>query len=100
MKFPIKKGKSNFHHRGMFVPKLRKPAAKGAHGGKRKLEAWELPDDPRAANLPKCRICGLPTSRKDSNGYPLCEFCAEDYKQAIGAYDRWRPKYKDPNDEE
>nr|DAQ72579.1 MAG TPA: hypothetical protein [Caudoviricetes sp.] len=32
MKFPIKKGKSNFHHRGMFVPKRRKPAAKGAHG--------------------------------------------------------------------
>ncbi len=81
--------KSNFHNRGTFVAKHHKSVAKGAYGGKRKLEAWELPDDPKTANMPKCRICGLPTNRKDCYGNPLCEFCAEDYKRTIGVDRRY-----------
>ena len=87
MKIPNKRIKSKFHHRGIYtkVGKANEQATKGAFGKKKKLEAWEMPDDPKAKDLPKCRICGLATSEKDAYGNPLCEFCKEDYKRGKGA---------------
>ena len=80
MKHPKERIKSSFHHAGSFKSKTKKSTQKGAFGKKKKLDVWELPDDPKANNLPKCRQCGLPTKQKDSYGNPLCEFCKEDYK--------------------
>lgn len=88
MKYPKEKIKSKFHHSGTYQKKRSSKHQKGAFGSKKKLEAWELPDDPKANNLPKCRQCGLPTKQKDSYGNPLCEFCKDDYKEAMRGY--WR----------
>lgn len=85
MKHPTAKVKSKFYHRG--TPKIRatkKPTQKGAFGKKKKVKEFEIPDDPKARNLPKCSICGLPTLNKSSYGQPLCEWCKEDYKEAMG----------------
>lgn len=89
MKTPNKRIKSKFHHRGIYtkIGKTNKPTTKGAFGQskKPKIEVWEMPDEPQAKHLPKCRICGLATSEKDAYGNPLCEFCKEDYKRGKGA---------------
>ena len=89
MKTPNKRIKSKFHHRGINtkIGKTNKPTTKGAFGQskKPKIEVWEMPDEPQAKHLPKCRICGLATSEKDAYGNPLCEFCKEDYKRGKGA---------------